>query len=389
MSAVDNKPLKLFRITTVPISLHKLLHNQLKFMSSYFEVTGISSPGQHLEKVKQTQGVRCFAITMTRQITPMKDLVALWKLYRYMKKEKPAIVHTHTPKAGLLGMVASWMAGVPVRMHTVAGLPQLEATGMKRKVLDMTEKITYAFSTMVYPNSFRMRDIIIGNKYCKPGKLRVIGNGSSNGIDTAYFDPAQFEDAARHTFRKELNIEADDQVFCFVGRMVTDKGINEMIGAFTHLRQQRSHVKLLLVGPFENELTPVDKDTEETILHHPDIRFLDYQEDVRPYLCCSDVFVFPSYREGFPNVVLQAGALGLPAIVSDINGSNEIVQHGRNGLIVPVKNVDALFDAMLELTDNTARRKKMAAVSRELILERYDQVLLWEKILEEYRRLLN
>jgi glycosyltransferase involved in cell wall biosynthesis len=389
MSAVDKRPIKLFRITTVPISLHKLLHNQLKFMSSYFEVTGISSPGQHLEKVKQTQGVPCYAVSMTRQITPVKDLQALWKLYRYMKKERPAIVHTHTPKAGLLGMMASWMAGVPVRLHTVAGLPQLEARGMKRKLLDMTEKITYAFSTMVYPNSFRMRDIIIENKYCKPGKLRVIGNGSSNGIDTTYFDPAQFDDTARDALRRELNIAAGDLVFCFVGRMVTDKGINEMIGAFTRLRAQRPDVKLLLVGPFENELTPVDKDVEETILHDPDIRFLDYQEDVRPYLYCSDVFVFPSYREGFPNVVLQAGALGLPAIVSDINGSNEIVQHGRNGLIVPVKNVDALFDAMLELTDNTTRRQEMAAVSRDAILDRYDQVLLWEQILAEYRRLLN
>lgn len=389
MSAVNNKPLKLFRVTTVPISLHKLLHNQLKFMSSYFQVTGISSPGYYLEKVEQTQGVPCYAITMTRQITPVKDLVALWKLYRYMKKEKPAIVHTHTPKAGLLGMMAAWMAGVPVRMHTVAGLPQLEATGIKRKVLDITEKITYAFSSMVYPNSFRMRDIIIANKYCKPGKLRVIGNGSSNGIDTAYFDPALFDNYTRNKFRNDLNIAVDDLVFCFVGRMVTDKGINEMIAAFCRLHKLRSHVKLLLVGPFENELTPVDKDTEETILHHTDIRFLDYQEDVRPYLYCSDVFVFPSYREGFPNVVLQAGALGLPAIVSDINGSNEIIDNGRNGLIVPVKNEDALFDAMLELTDNTVRREKMAKVSRAAILDRYDQVLLWEQILAEYRRLLN
>lgn len=358
-------------------------------MSSYFEVTGISSPGPHLEKVAQTQGVPCYAVTMTRQITPVKDLLALWKLYRFMKKEKPAIVHTHTPKAGLLGMIAAWMAGVPVRMHTVAGLPQLEAAGMKRKVLDMTEKITYAFSTMVYPNSFRMRDIIIDNKYCKPGKLHVIGNGSSNGIDTTYFDPARFDDSAKDTLRKKLNIAADDVVFCFVGRMVTDKGINEMISAFIRLRSLQPNVKLLLVGPFENELTPIDKDTEERILHHPDIRFLDYQEDVRSYLHCSDVFVFPSYREGFPNVVLQAGALGLPAIVSDINGSNEIIVHGRNGLIVPVKNADALFDAMQELTDNTARRKEMAARSREAILDRYDQLLLWKEILAEYRRLLN
>lgn len=185
---------KLFRITTVPISVEKLLGKQLTFMNDFYEVTAISSDKKELERVGKELGVKTFCVEMTRQITPLKDLKSLWEMYRYFRKEKPDIVHTHTPKAGLIGMLAAKLAGVKIRLHTVAGLPLMETTGTKRKILNFVEKFTYSCAVRVYPNSHGLKDFIIKEKFCEAGKLKVIGNGSTNGIDTDYFNPENFSE---------------------------------------------------------------------------------------------------------------------------------------------------------------------------------------------------
>ena len=377
---------KLIRITTIPGSITHLLKNQLKFMNQFYEVHAVSSPGDQLEEVRKREEVPVHGVTMTRTISPLKDLVALINLMKIIRRTKPEIIHTHTPKAGTLGMIAAKIMGVPIRMHTVAGLPLLEATGSKRKVLDVVEKITYSCATKVYPNSFALRDIIIKNGYCKEGKLSVIGNGSSNGIDTSHFDPAQISPETIQSLRKELNLKETDKVFCFIGRIVKDKGIHELVEAFIKNAGSHSNIKLLLVGPFEKDLDPLNKETEELLFSHPDIRFVGFQKDVRPYLAISDAFVFPSYREGFPNVVMQAGAMGLPCIVSDINGCNEIIEHKVNGWIVPPKNVEELASAITFMTENVEAAQKMAGVSRKMIINRYGQQYIWEQLLAEYRK---
>lgn len=377
---------KLIRITTIPGSITHLLKNQLKFMNQYYEVHAISSPGEQLEEVRKREEVPVHGVNMTRTISPWKDLIALIKLIKIMRRTKPEIVHTHTPKAGTLGMLAAKMAGVPIRMHTVAGLPLLEATGKKRKLLDVVEKITYSCATKVYPNSFALKDIITQNGYCKEEKLAVIGNGSSNGIDTSHFDPAAISPGTVRSLRQELNLKDTDKVFCFIGRIVKDKGIHELVEAFMKNVSGHPHIKLLLVGPFEKDLDPLNKETEELLFSHPDIRFAGFQKDVRPYLAISDVFVFPSYREGFPNVVMQAGAMGLPCIVSDINGCNEIIEHKINGWIVPPKNVEELGNAIRFMTENEEASRKMADISRQMIVNRYGQQYIWEQLLAEYRK---
>ncbi|MBX2921241.1 MAG: glycosyltransferase family 4 protein [Chitinophagaceae bacterium] len=377
---------RLIRITTIPGSLAFLLKNQLKFMNRFYEVHAVSSSGKSLEEVREREGVEIHSVLMTRTISPWKDLVALIKLVKVMRKLCPAIVHSHTPKAGTLGMIAAKIAGVPVRMHTVAGLPLLEARGNKRKLLGIIEKITYSCATMVYPNSFALRDIILQNKFCKKEKLSVIGNGSSNGIDISFFDPGQVTEENRQTLRDELGIKVSDKVFCFIGRIVRDKGIQELVEAFCRMKKGDSSVKLLLVGSFEKHLDPLGKETEDLISTEPDILFVGFQKDVRPYLAICDVFVFPSYREGFPNVVMQAGAMGVPCIVSNINGCNEIIEHKKNGWIVEAKNVDELKDAMIYLIENEAERKRMAGLSRQMIVSRYNQQYIWEQLLVEYRK---
>ena len=383
---------KLIRITTVPLSLDKLLDGQLRFMNSFYSVIAVSSDKEYLEKVGDKEGIDTFHLEMTRKITPVHDFLAVVKLYRFLRKEKPLIVHTHTPKAGIVGMLAARLASVPHRLHTVAGLPLLETTGFKRKILDFVEKLTYSCATKVYPNSHGLLDIIIKNNYCQDKKLKVIASGSSNGIDTDYFDPELLTQSQKATFRKQLNIAPEDFVFVFVGRLVGDKGINEMVAAFVSLSQaqgdnRNTKVKLLLVGDYETDLDPVLPLTLALINSNESIITVGFQADVRPYLAASNCLVFPSYREGFPNVVMQAGAMGLPSIVSDINGCNEIIVEGENGTIIPVKNREPLLEKMTRIVTDKEYFMKLQSHAREMIVSRYEQQVVWKAIRKEYKRL--
>lgn len=327
---------KLIRITTVAWSLNNLLKGQLNFMSQFYEVIGVSSGGEFLDKVKNNEMIRTHAIEMTRQISLGKDLISFFELYWFLRQEKPMIVHTHTPKAGIIGMLAARLAGVPIRLHTVAGLPLMEADGAKRKVLNFVEILTYRCATKVYPNSKGLSDFIVQNNFISIDKLKVVGSGSSNGIDTHHFSQENFSFEFKESLRRDMGILNEDFVFVFIGRLVSHKGINELVSAFRKvLNSSNKRCKLILVGPYENELDPLLPDTLNELTSNQDILSTGYQDDVRPYLAISNSLVFPSYREGFPNVVMQAGAMGLPCIVTDINGCNEIIINGENGIIIP------------------------------------------------------
>lgn len=379
--------LKLFRITTVPISIEKLLGNQLAYMSQFFEVTAISSDQKELERVGKELGVKTYAVDMTRKITPLADLKSLYQMYHFLKKEKPSIVHTHTPKAGLIGMLAAKMAGVKVRLHTVAGLPLMETSGIKRVLLNFIEKLTYACAMKVYPNSYGLRDFILEEGFCNEEKLKVIANGSTNGIDINYFNPNLFSEEKKRNLRFDLGIDENDFVFIFVGRLVKDKGINELVSAFlqTISDSKAFTSKLLLLGPLEQDLDPLLPSTLIEIQSNPNIISVGYQKDVRPYLAISNVLVFPSYREGFPNVVMQAGAMGLPAIVSNINGCNEIIIDSSNGVIVNVKNEVMLKQSMQKISEDNAFYKKLSTNARMMIVERYQQQIVWDSLLKDYK----
>ena len=384
---------KLIRITTVPLSLKVLLKGQLRFMASNgFDVKGVSSEGEELREVHENEGIAVEAITMSRKITPFQDLKSLWEMWNFLRKEKPQIVHTHTPKAGIIGMLAARLAGVPHRLHTVAGLPLMEAIGTKRKILNFVEKLTYSSATRVYPNSKGLYDFILQNNFTQSNKLKIIANGSSNGIDTTFFSPDQVTELERVTLREKLNIQPDNFVFVFVGRIVSDKGINELIKAFSELQAAENNepagIKLLLVGGLENDLDPLNPETLVEINQNRDIISVGFQQDVRSFFAIADALVFPSYREGFPNVVMQAGAMGLPSIVSDINGCNEIIIEGENGLIIPSKNVEKLKEKMLTLAKDKNLYTKLKGNSRRMIENRYEQSVVWNALLEEYEGLL-
>ena len=382
---------KIIRVTTVPKSLGGLLTGQLNFMSDHYEILGVSSKGEdnQINEVAAKEGVRVKAIEMTRQITPIKDIIAVWQLYKLFKKESPDIVHSHTPKAGTLSMLAAYLAKVPHRLHTIAGLPLLEVTGLKRKVLNSVEYFTYRFATKIYPNSYGLLNIILENKFTTKEKLKVIGKGSSNGIDTSEFNPKSYNASSKQELKLELEIKDEDYVFVFAGRMVTDKGINELVSAFDKLNQKFNDIKIIMVGSYESELDPLLPKTLELINKNANIISTGWVKDVRPYFSIADALAFPSYREGFPNVVMQGAAMELACIVSDINGCNEIITNAKNGIIIPVKNTKALYEAMEFVYLNRNESKNMGIKARKNIVSNYERREVWEALLKEYQTLLN
>lgn len=353
-------------------------------MNHHYEVIAVASGSSLLDEVAKQEGVRVIPIEMTRKISPLRDLKSLWKLCKIIIKEKPDIVHTHTPKAGALGMFASWLCKIPIRLHTVAGLPLLEANGIKGIILVIVERITYRFATEIYPNSFGLQKIIIENKFCLPEKLKVIGNGSSNGIDSLYFSIGAVNSSEVDRAMKKHGIGSEEFVFIFIGRLVEDKGISELISAFGNVYKKHNNSKLILVGSEERELYPLQNQTLKTITDHPSIIQTGWVSDVRPFLALSKVLVFPSYREGLPNVLLQACAMGIPCITTDINGCNEIITDEFNGLLIQPKDSRTLNLAMERLINDKELYNKVKLNTRSSVIERYNQNDVWHSLKNEY-----
>ena len=374
---------KIIRVTTVSTSLDALLKGQLKFLGKYYDVVGVASDVGTLDNVSKRENIRTIDVSIQREINIKKDIKSLISLIKLLRKEKPNIVHANTPKGSLLSMVAAWITRVPHRVYTVTGLRFETTSGRFRRLLILMEKITCACATKVIPEGDGVKETLIREEITKK-PLQKILNGNINGIDLNYFNRSS------SIVQTAMNIKSpiDAFTFCFVGRIVKDKGINELVNAFNMLNKEHKKTHLILVGPFEKELDPVEPQTEELISNHENISFVGYQNDIRPYLAASDAFVFPSYREGFPNVVLQAGAMELPSIVTDINGCNEIIIDGENGKIIPPQDTKALYKAMkyfVEHKDDLV--KHMATNARPMIESRFDQKMVWNAILDMYNSL--
>lgn len=371
--------LKIARLTTVRISLNLLVNGQAEFFRSkghiYFLASGPCS--HNIQDKYYTE------LPLVRRPQMWKDIKALFATFFWLRRIKPDILHTHTPKAGLIGMVAGFFAGVPVRLHTVAGIPWMESRGVLRFIYKILESLTYFFSTKIYPNSKGLHQFLINEIPSAKGKYMVLGSGSSNGIDATYFSIDAVNESKK-SLRNKLNITFDSFVWLYVGRIVRDKGINELVNAF--LKMSPNHT-LLLVGPFEDDQDPVSEETINLIKSSCNILTFGFQNDVRPFFKLSDALVFPSYREGFPNVPMQAAAMGLPQICTDINGCNEIVIPGVNGLLVPPKDVEALSTSMRRLSEDIDLRLAMSLKSRDSIIQRYSRQKIWSLIEEEYNEL--
>lgn len=371
---------KILRAVTVAQSLAFCRDVMVKMRAVGYDMVAVTSPGPELDSLRHDDGFHCVAVPMHRRISPVADLVSLVRLVIVMAKERPWVVHSMTPKAGLLCMIAAWLTGVPVRVHTFTGLVWPTATGLKRRLLMMTDRITCACATHVIPEGKGvMHDLQHGGITSKP--MRVLGHGNVKGVDIERFDPSRLgAQAASGAF-----------TFLFVGRIVGEKGINELVEAFARLHEEQPATRLVLVGNYETELDPLSQGTRRII------DAMDAIETPGPKRCDdlvsayaeADCFVMPSYREGFPNVVLEAGAMGLPSVVTDINGSREIVENGKNGLVVPPRDAAALYDAMkLMATDNEARQR-MAREARPMIVSRFERGYVQRCQIEFYKDVIN
>lgn len=371
---------KVIRISTVPGTINGLLQGQLKMLSSNYNVIAISSPGKELKEIAIRENVRTIPIAMERRISFIKDIISLFRLIFVFHKEKPWMVHSITPKAGLLSMIAAWICRVPVRIHTFTGLVFPTAQGILKKTLILTDKLTCFCATHINPEGKGvMNDLKKYQITAKP--MFLIANGNINGVDINYYSRTQ------EIEKQSLNLKYDGYItFCFIGRIVKDKGIHELLTAFCNIHSQNKLVKLYILGRFE-EQDAINEADKEIILKHKDIHYVGYQKNIRPYLCASDILVLPSYREGFPNVVLQAGAMGVPTIVTDINGCNEIIQHSINGLIVPPKDSNALSNAMLSFIENPAQIHLMRPACIQRVNQLYRTELIWEALLNKYKEL--
>ena len=363
---------KLIRSATVPSSLDVFCRGLLRELSESYEVVALSSPGDELSVIACREGVRTIAVEMERHIAPVKDLVSLFRLVRVLRRERPDIIHSMTPKAGLLCMMAAWLARVPVRVHTFTGLVFPTSKGLKRRILMLTDALTCACATHVIAEGQGVRNDLLNFGITRKN-VRVLGHGNVRGIDLVHYDrtPEVMQRAAE--IRREIGAADDSFVFIAVGRLVGDKGIRELVEAFSRLLKDHPDAHLLLVGDEEPQLDPLPAATKATITACPNIHAVGNQADVRPYYAAANALVHASYREGFPNVVIEAGAMQLPCIVTDINGSREIIINNQNGLIVPPHDADSLYVAMQRFVSNPQLVNSLSANACRLVAERYEQ----------------
>ncbi len=394
---------KIIRACTVSMSIG-FVAGMLPDLTKKYEVVLLSSPGPEMEDAKEKFGVRTIEVAMERHISLVKDLVALFKLIRIFKREKPDMIHSMTPKAGLLCMVAAWMTRVPVRIHTFTGLVWPTAKGVQRWVLKMTDRITCFCATHVIPEGQGvLNDLETGGITNK--EMKVLGYGNVRGIDMTRF-------SHRPEILEKAKVTRNDDIFTFlfVGRIVKDKGINELVEAYLRLNHEYCNVRLILVGSFEESLDPISPIAKEQIEKTPDIIVAGEQsgDDLIAYYAAADCFVFPSYREGFPNTVIEAGAMGLPCIVTDINGSREIITGAphqlssegghenvvvplsikQNGIIIPSKDMEALYEAMKRMVIDKDMRERMAKNARLMIENRFEQGFVRKCLYEFYGKVL-
>jgi glycosyltransferase involved in cell wall biosynthesis len=371
------------------MALKVLLRGQMKFMKeSGFEVIMVSADGTELQEVIEYEDCPHRLVPMTRKITPVADLQSLWKLYRLFKKEQPDIVHSHTPKAGLLAMLAAKLAGVKTRIHTIAGLRFMTATGMTRTILTRMEKITANAATHVWPNSQSLLKYVAENKLADPQKLEVIGKGSSNGIDLSRFSKGRLTVEGIEKAKQCIGYDASLTYLLSVGRIVKDKGIAELVHVFASLYRKNDRLRLILVGTFEEHLDPLDGEVMQLIKTHPGIILAGWHDEVEYFMNLATVLIHPSYREGFPNVVLQAAAMECPIVCSRIEGNIDIVDEGINGLAFTVKDEHDLQAKLESALSDPGAMKKMAGLLRKKVEENFDRRYVQQKLKEKYENLL-
>lgn len=381
---------KLIWVTTVAQSM-VLFKGQLKFMSNYFDLTFVSSnelKPNELTVRGMTENIRVHELPMKREISLFNDFKSLIAFLTYFHAMKPDAVHGNTPKGALLAMLAAKLTRVKTRIYMCHGLRYQGCNGIMRRILESMEKLTCACATHVLCVSEGVKNTLADDGICPAKKSRVIGYGSCNGINKDFFDASVYDKKDKEQLRHQYGIGKDDFLFIFMGRIVKDKGVNEMVEAFTRYRKENSHVRLIILGAFENNQNPVEAHTMDIIKGNKEgVVYCGKQSDVRPFLAASQCLLLPSYREGFGMVLMEAGAMGVPVICSDIIGCNNVATQD-NGLLVEPRNADELYQKMKKMVEDISLYRHFAASTRPSVIKRFDQQMLWNKFLAYYKSVI-
>jgi len=379
--------IRLVHITTVPESLG-FLRGQIAYMTVRgVSVAAISSPGKDLAEFVEREGVPTYPVAMARQITPWRDMISIWRIYRVLRRLRPHIVHAQTPKGGLLGTIAAWLARTPVRIYHIRGLPLMTATGARRRLLWSTERVACGLSHAVLCVSHSVRDVAIAEGLSPPRKITVLLGGSGNGVDAeGRFDPHR-EPAERERTRADLGIPPNAIVIGFVGRVVRDKGVVELAAAWSALRNAFPEARLLMVGPLEPQ-DPIPRDTEDLLRGDPRVHLAGKVRETAPFYAAMDLVVLPTHREGFPNVPLEAASMELPVVATRIPGCVDAVQDGVTGTLVPVGASGPLKEAVEAYLRDAELRRAHGRAGRERVLREFRRESIWAALHAHYRALL-
>lgn len=365
------------------------LRGQVGYMHGRgFRVHALSSPGKELIEFGERHCVEVHAVAMSRSVTPAADLAAVWRIASVVRRIRPLVVHAHTPKGGLLGIVAAWVTGVPVRIYHMRGLPLMGASGPKRTLLRWTEIISCRLANRVLCNSYSVRRVALEEGLCGPEKIAVLLNGSGQGVDAANtFNPMKFDSRARVDVRQRFGIPKEAAILGFVGRLVRDKGIIELAGAWNHLRTDYPDLHLLMVGPFEPQ-DPIPAEIRKGLQADPRVHWAGMDWNTPPLYSVMDVLALPTYREGFPNVLLEAAAMELPVVATKVPGCVDAVEDGVTGTLVPKKESGALSTAIGRYLKDPQLRRRHGVAGRERVMRDFRPEDIWEATYREYCRLL-
>ncbi len=348
-------------------------------------VTLVSSPGEELDFIARQYLMPFQPVRMSRSISPLQDIRSLFHLVRLFKLERFEIVHSSTPKAGLLGAVAGWLTRIPVRLHTYTGQAWVELHGLQRWLVRWSDKVVGFLNTYCYADSFSQRDFLVKEGIVKASKIAVLASGSISGVDLGRFDPELWRGIQASATRQELCIPDNALVILFVGRITRDKGIVELVSAFNSLEVFERKAELVLVGPFEPQRDPLPKSTINELMNHPRMHVIGFTRQPEKYMGIADVFCLPSYREGFGSVVIEAAAMGVPAVVTSIVGLVDAVVQGETGLLVPPKDDQSLRNALFTILVNPELRDRMGTAARLRAQNLFDAALVNQVVTEEYR----
>lgn len=373
---------KLFFVTTIAGSLN-FFKGQYQLLLSDFDITAIASDKKRLKEVGEENHIKIHYIPMEREISILKDIYCLICFIFYFIRQRPYIVHGNTPKGSLLSMIAAWITRVPVRIYMCHGLRYQGCYGLKRKLLMFMERISCRCATEIICVSHGIKEVLIEDRITNKEPI-VIWNGSVQGIDMGKFNPDNITD--KQGLKGKYGIEDDDFVLTFVGRIVKDKGINELVEAFEYLSLKYSDIKLLLIGWNEDKRNPVSDKTKEIIDNNKNIIATGPQSNIVPFLSITDLFVFPSYREGFGLSLMEAGAMNVPSIASNIPGCNEVIIDGLTGLLIEPRSTSAIIESIEKLYNDRELLDYLKSNCRKSIIERYEQNQLWQHYREYYLR---